>query len=630
VSIFPDFFFQPEPIIWVQQFFGLGHTLPFRLIDLFAAVWGVLFAVALALWLWGREDAYALAAIVIVEALINLVLNQVFNVPRPSAPEIVKYEHIDLGSFPSGHVFTVTVLWGLLWARGRVPLWLTTLLVLGVGVGRLYMGVHYLADVVAGVLLGILLIWIFHKIWPPVREWFEERSYGFFVGAGVLGIAAVFAGLLLIFGTGGNPFVRNAAGVVIGGVIALLLEYRYVRYSPQPVSAGGTLLKVGVGVAGIVPFLLIDRFSGEAAVKLGATAAFAATFWALLAAPALFVRLDLSRERLSDRRAEAWHTTKVIMLTVLGVLAAILTYGAAVEPRVILDVETEPAPIPGLIAEWEGQSIAVLADFQSGMWWDNTGMMRRAVERAIEARPAVVLLAGDFIYKAGEDPAPEVREIAEILRPLAESGIPTYAVLGNHDWGLVQPVWKQATPNMESAEAVRSMLRELGIPALHNQSVPLRLTEGSAPLYIVGIGSHYAAEDEPLDALREVPDGAPRVVFMHHPDSYEEIPAGAAPIAIAGHTHGGQIALPFTPEWSWLTFVMGDEVHADGWIEQDYGAPGNRLYVNRGIGFSLVPIRIGAAPEITLFELRRGPVTEISTSPAPPREASRVAAGRPR
>jgi hypothetical protein len=88
---------------------------------------------------------------------------------------------------------------------------------------------------------------------------------------------------------------------------------------------------------------------------------------------------------------------------------------------------------------------------------------------------------------------------------------------------------------------------------------------------------------------------------MHNPETFAAIPDVGA-IALAGHTHGGQIRIPFTPEWTLLTYVAGDRVHADGWIE-DYGEPSNRLYVNRGIGFSLLPLRINCPPEITLFTL---------------------------
>lgn len=295
-------------------------------------------------------------------------------------------------------------------------------------------------------------------------------------------------------------------------------------------------------------------------------------------------------------------------MTILGVLVLLLVYGSAVEPRLILDVEEEVAPIPGLPPEWEGEEVAVLADFQIGIWWANRGMMERAVREAIRRRPAVVLLAGDFIYQPDDTPADLVEDVVEVLRPLAASGIPTYAVLGNHDWGLEVP--KDSNPNVEAMRLTREALTALGIPVLRNQAIPLARPGGGAgtgvPLYLVGIGSEYANEAEPLDALREVPQGAPRVVFMHNPDSFREIPAGAAPLAVAGHTHGGQIRVPGLPEWSWMALVQGGEVTADGWID-DYGEPGNRLYVNRGIGFSYVPIRLFCPPELTLFTLRRAP-----------------------
>ncbi len=79
---------------------------------------------------------------------------------------------------------------------------------------------------------------------------------------------------------------------------------------------------------------------------------------------------------------------------------------------------------------------------------------------------------------------------------------------------------------------------------------------------------------------------------------------GAAPLAIAAHTHGGQVRIPGLPAWTWINFFREEEVHADGWIDS-FGAPGNHLYVNRGIGFSYVPIRINCPPEVTMFTLSR-------------------------
>lgn len=102
--------------------------------------------------------------------------------------------------------------------------------------------------------------------------------------------------------------------------------------------------------------------------------------------------------------------------------------------------------------------------------------------------------------------------------------------------------------------------------------------------------------------------------MMHNPASFTAIPTVGAPLAIAGHTHGGQIRLPFpTPEWSTLSLISEGQVHTDGWIEK-YGNPGNRLYVNRGIGFSIVPFRINYRPEITYFTLLAESDAASSTS----------------
>jgi uncharacterized protein len=288
---------------------------------------------------------------------------------------------------------------------------------------------------------------------------------------------------------------------------------------------------------------------------------------------------------------------KYFLLGLLGLISAILIYGL-IEPYII-DTEVEIAPIPGLPAAWEGQQIAAIADWQVGMWLGNTPTIRRTVAQLVEKRPAAVLIAGDFIYNAGDDPSQEINTAIELVRPLPAAGIPTFAVLGNHDYGMKK---KNGNPDVAQAAKLTDSLEAVGVQVLENEAVAL--TNGQTPLYLVGIGSHWANNDKPAVALTQVPDRAPRFVMMHHPESFKAFPANTAPVAVAGHTHGGQIRLPFTPEWSWLTFVREDEVHVDGWID-GYGSSGNRLYVNRGIGFSIVPIRINCPPEVTLFTLRR-------------------------
>lgn len=302
------------------------------------------------------------------------------------------------------------------------------------------------------------------------------------------------------------------------------------------------------------------------------------------------------------------NKTKSILLGFLGIFGLLLFWGL-LEPYLI-DTEQEVAEIPNLPIAWEGQRVAVIADWQIGMWMDNTSTIRRIVEQLIEEHPAIVLIAGDFIYDPGKNPSEEINKTVEIVRSLTRAGIPTYAVLGNHDYAMKN---KHAPPDEELAAKLHKALESVGVQVLQNEAVILTPsenrkqtaanTEVNAPLYLVGIGAHWSNNDKPKVALAPVPDGAARLVMMHNPDSFEALPPGTAPLAVAGHTHGGQIRVPFTPEWSWLTFIREDEVHADGWIK-GYGQPGNRLYVNRGIGFSIVPIRLNCPPEVTLFTLQ--------------------------
>lgn len=291
---------------------------------------------------------------------------------------------------------------------------------------------------------------------------------------------------------------------------------------------------------------------------------------------------------------------KGILIQLGGILLLLLVWGMLIEPR-LLDVEQEAAAIPQLSRNWEGRQIALLADWQVGMRLANTGTMREATERVVQLRPAAVLLAGDFVYKAGPDPTSEIRSVVDILSPLTAAGIPTYAVLGNHDYGLNH---RDDPVNRQMAARLASALEGIGIRVLQNRAAALADPAGGPPLYIAGIGSMWAGEADPKGTVQSVPAGAPRIVFMHNPHSFPQLPAGTAPLSVAGHTHGGQIRLPGRPDWSWMGLVRDEQVVADGWISAAYGQPGNRLYVNRGLGFSTAPIRINCRPELTVFTLR--------------------------
>lgn len=286
-----DLLFGPEPIVAVQQLFDPAVWLfPMRLVSFFGVNWGVVLVLGLALWLWGRKTAYAVGTVVLLEGVVNVVLNQLFFVPRPHEPGVVVYEHVSLSSFPSGHVFTTAVVWGALWVMGRIPLWVAALPVLAVSVSRIYLGTHYLGDVLGGLVFAAALLALHARLWPRVRSRMEGRSsrvYAALAGAGVAsGVAATFV-------IGENPFEWGAVGVVVGASIGFLLEYRILRYEPGDLPPAREALRVGVGALGVLLPFLASRFAAEDAFLLVAALTGAATLWAVLLAPALLARAGL-------------------------------------------------------------------------------------------------------------------------------------------------------------------------------------------------------------------------------------------------------------------------------------------------------------------------------------------------
>jgi uncharacterized protein len=306
-----------------------------------------------------------------------------------------------------------------------------------------------------------------------------------------------------------------------------------------------------------------------------------------------------------------WRRIKYLLLGVAGCLLVLLSW-SIIEPY-YLDRNVVVAEVPSLPQSWQGKQIAVVSDLQIGMWLANTSTVEEAIDQIIIDRPAATLITGDFVYKPGDRLTPELAQMIELVRPLTAAQIPTYAVLGNHDYDA-----PTSRLGEQRARQIQQALESIGVQVLHNEAIVLPHPDQTAEnekLYLVGIGAYLPNQSKPLVAIAQVPDQAARFVMMHNPASFVELPPGTAPSAVAGHTHGGQVRIPFLPEWSWVALVedkpswswlskiKGDIVRIAGWIP-GYGKPGNHLYINRGIGFSRLPIRFNCPPELTIFTLQ--------------------------
>jgi predicted MPP superfamily phosphohydrolase len=295
------------------------------------------------------------------------------------------------------------------------------------------------------------------------------------------------------------------------------------------------------------------------------------------------------------------------MLLALKILAAIVFYGAAIEPRLTTQND-ERGAIPNLPAAWEHQKVAVFADLQVGMWWSNTDAARRIVDRVVDIHPAVVLLVGDYLYNPDDGNVQgQISTVLSIVKPLVDNHIAMYGVLGNHDYNLMN---EHSEEENHFAHLIRVALDSVGVRMIDNRSVALTAPGGapgdsSGVLYLVGVGDKWAKNDRVETALSQVPANAPRLIFTHDPDSFEKIPANQGPLVLAAHTHAMQVVVPWVSDWVWRHHFSDSGSGLEGWVATPNGKPGNHIYVNRGIGFSYYPMRLNAVPELTVFTLER-------------------------
>ncbi len=238
------------------------------------------------------------------------------------------------------------------------------------------------------------------------------------------------------------------------------------------------------------------------------------------------------------------------------------------------------------MAGWQGPpglKVAVASDWHlTRRWfWRVTTVERaaRIVDAINAARPDVILLPGDFIASDfAQDQAGAEEEIAAVLGRL-KAPLGVYAVLGNHDW------WH------DGAKMRASFMRQ-GIKVLENESVPLPGTR----LWVTGIGDDFTGHSRPARAVAGLPPGAQALVLMHDPASLKALPPVKG-LVVAGHTHGGQVAIPF-----WGALVVpgaAPREWAYGWVE--HGA--HRMYVTSGVGVSILPVRFNRRPEWVMISI---------------------------
>ena len=291
-----------------------------------------------------------------------------------------------------------------------------------------------------------------------------------------------------------------------------------------------------------------------------------------------------------DRRSVIKGLLGVILT---GLFAA--TYGFIIEPALRLRVKRWRIRRSGWTAP--RLRIAIISDLHAGGPIVPLPRVQQVVRRTNALKPDVIVLLGDFAashrFVRAKVPFEQVADAFTQLE--AKGGV--HAVLGNHDWWDDLAAQRRGSGPNIYAQALEAR----GIPVLSNQAVWL----AEAGIWLAGLedqlaqrraGRGFVGLDDLDKTLGQVPDdGKPCVLLAHEPDVFPKVPS-RVDLTLSGHTHGGQIRLfgwsPRVPSKYGNRFAYG-HVHEKG----------RDLVVSGGIGCSILPVRFGVVPEITLVEV---------------------------
>lgn len=355
-----------------------------------------------------------------------------------------------------------------------------------------------------------------------------------------------------------------AASVILAGYL-LLFAANFGLFGRRPSPTRLTLYDIFV--SGPFAWWVVTSMTGFLLAML---------FWPVKKGAGIVLRSPARRQFL-----ERATTAVVAAPFVAGVYGVF--YG-----RLNLQTTARRIRLARLPAAFSGFRIAQLSDIHIGPFMTEEEI-RKYVRITNGLKPDLIALTGDFVTWDPSTQQAVVRALAGLRAPFG-----VFGCLGNHE----------AWSNTEAS--ITAMFSRTGIRILRQQSVPVE-TRGEK-LNLIGVDyesrhfAHVPGQQHIVGRYLEriehlVTPGQVNILMSHNPDTFDRAAELGIDLSISGHTHGGQVALEFiSPELAPSRLVTP---YVSGWFEK----PGGQLYVNRGIGTIGVPMRIGAPPEITVFEL---------------------------
>ncbi len=292
---------------------------------------------------------------------------------------------------------------------------------------------------------------------------------------------------------------------------------------------------------------------------------------------------------------------KTNLIRYAGVLVAmvvvmILLHGAFINPLNIesknIDIEIENLP-----AEFEGYKIIQISDIHLGSWGKRTKYLETAIYAINKQDADILVFTGDIVNNSHK----EMEGWQEYFLQF-ETKEGKYAILGNHDYGDYTE-WNSEADKLENLNLIKQNIQDFGFQLLCNESV--KLQKDSSFIELVGVenwGKPPFPQYGDLDlALQATDSNSIKILLTHDPSHWDAEVLGRKDIvlSLSGHTHAAQMSFN----------MYGKYLSPSAWIYKEwdglYKSDNQYLYVNRGLGYIGVPVRLGAArPEVTVITLR--------------------------
>src|SRR5216684_2276166 len=288
----------------------------------------------------------------------------------------------------------------------------------------------------------------------------------------------------------------------------------------------------------------------------------------------------------SPARRRVLEQTAVAVSAVPFVAAAYgLLYG-----RLDVEVTRPRIALARLPKAFEGFRIAQLSDFHISPFM-TADEIRRCVTIANGLKADLVALTGDYV---ADDPGAR----GEVVQTLAGLRAPygVFGCLGNHE---IYTETEDSITRLFAAVGIRILRQERALIQSHGEVLSLIGVDYQQRRFSRDHDGHLV--DQYLEGSEKLvmPDMV-NILLSHNPNSFDRAAVLGVELTLAGHTHGGTLSLEFVHRG--LSLARVETPYVSGWYEK----PGGQLYVNRGIGTTGPPIRLGARPEITVLELVRG------------------------